>query len=885
MEGKTSFKRLSVFLMIVLLASIGAVAPVHAGLPNMEEIYFTIAYPEATTMSYARAGYLDTVLGMIDPSNVRELSAGAEGIVLKPNGPGTYTQWTPVGDSPNWKCVDEGIVPDGDTTYVKSMTDGSVDSYALEDTTKIGTIRSVTVLFYAKFINMSETTNRADQVQVLLKVGDVEGYSSPFTLTKGYPYIGSPLRFSNSTRPDGKEWTWDDINALEVGFKHVVRDAADEVRITSVFVEVDYLPPGVPPPWSISMNPGFHMCYLGINCRQHPPLLGPGEPKITGAPYDWENRGPDFELWPLNESDFRLALHYLIGCKKDEWIATLYEFINVRLDTCVPPANLFYYNRDIPPMKYDPAEAMSLLNSLGWSNATGKWIHTPSGRELRPIYVMSPVEAPPSVALTNFCVEEWNKFFGTTDSTWMGKKYHEGTADEGKYFHNYPISFYTLADLAFCNRDHDIYFLCWGLGRDPDSLYYFFHPDLDYYDGYNSPGLRTPNNELEDMLYALEYWVFPEGTQAEVAINPEHPAYVGMTVDNVNEMKKLCDEIQWWLYYLVPYIPLYSRNYINAFRYGLKGWIESRGYGSHNGWTYLFLRWDEAIYPGRTTYNMHVSGPLNTLHPGWWTSAYEGQVLGVILDGFLTVDPFTHSDVNWAIKSYTYELFKGTTPGGNYCDGSKAVFKIRSGIYWHDGEPFTAEDAKFSWEIIYRFKPRQGSTIWMTFVEANIIDDYTVEVYYNGTGIWLLYDYAGTAMMFPPQIYSKFTDAASFKAFKPWEVKYKDWTGKDPLFSYTFSLTCLIGTGPYVFHEWDVVAGKVHVVAFNNYFAKDFLREDINIDGKVDMKDIIIAIGAFGSTPADPRWMYGRADVNWDYKCDMKDIIMTIGKFGSITLP
>ncbi|MEM2518148.1 MAG: ABC transporter substrate-binding protein [Candidatus Bathyarchaeia archaeon] len=56
---------------------------------------------------------------------------------------------------------------------------------------------------------------------------------------------------------------------------------------------------------------------------------------------------------------------------------------------------------------------------------------------------------------------------------------------------------------------------------------------------------------------------------------------------------------------------------------------------------------------------------------------------------------------------------------------------------------------------------------------------------------------------------------------------------------------------------------------------------DLNLDGKVDMKDIILAIGAFGATPGDPRWKFGFADVNLDGKVDMKDIILVISKFGS----
>src|SRR3972149_9522234 len=47
--------------------------------------------------------------------------------------------------------------------------------------------------------------------------------------------------------------------------------------------------------WSISASRGFHMCYLGINCR--PYTVGPyaGQPSSGGstAPYNWpDNGGP-----------------------------------------------------------------------------------------------------------------------------------------------------------------------------------------------------------------------------------------------------------------------------------------------------------------------------------------------------------------------------------------------------------------------------------------------------------------------------------------------------------------------------------------------------------------------------------------------------------------
>lgn len=865
--------------MAVLLIPTALVFPVNAAdtnidlFPRIEDLYITIVYPEATAMSYARAGYLDTMTGMISPDNVEELAAGAVGQVLRPNAAGTNTQWTAVGAATNWDCVNDELF-DGDTTHVYSTVDAKVDTYNLPNPGLSGTIKSVTVLAYGKYLNTTanDLSAERDGIQFVLKQGSIYNYSTTKTMLLTYPLVGNPAIHQWKTDPsDGLDWTWTDIDNLEVGVKHIARGVgADKVFVTMLWVEIAYLPVGVYP-WSVSMNPGFHMCYVGINCRSYPPDLTPETP-VPGAPYG--ARGPSFSLWPLNESDFRMALNFLIGCQKSTWIATLYRFINVRLDTCIPPANVFYYNTAIPPVDYNPTEAMNLLTGIGFSNATGKWIHATRG-EMRPLYMLSPVTAPPTVALAGYVVQAWNNFFGNQETTGVFG---------GNYFQNFPIDPNLESELAWINRDFDFYLLCWGLGRDPDSLYFFFHPDLDYYDGYNSPGLTTPNREFEDMLYALEYWVFPDDTVAEVATDPLHPAYVGMVINNVTEMKILVDEIQWWLYYLVPYIPMYSRNYIQAYRYGLKNWIESTGYGSNNGWTTGFIYWTDLT---KTSYNFHDGGNVYDLHPAQYKWVYEAEIIGRVLDGLMAIDPYTHADKMWMAKSYEYGVFTGTTPGGYDCDGSKVRFNLRSGMLWHDGQTANAYDVKFCWDALVEHKPRQGSTIWLTMVEAVVVDSLTIDAYINATGIWVVYDYAGTAFMLPPQIYGAFTgNTAGFKAFRPWEVAYpgaQNWTGNP----YPW-LTSLIGTGPYVFKEWDVVAGKAHLVAFrgeSGYFAKNMLREDINLDGVIDVFDAVILADSAGATPGHPRWQYGRADITADYIVDVFDAVRLAGKAGAITLP
>jgi hypothetical protein len=54
---------------------------------------------------------------------------------------------------------------------------------------------------------------------------------------------------------------------------------------------------------------------------------------------------------------------------------------------------------------------------------------------------------------------------------------------------------------------------------------------------------------------------------------------------------------------------------------------------------------------------------------------------------------------------------------------------------------------------------------------------------------------------------------------------------------------------------------------------------DINMDGKVDMKDISIICKAFGSLPNHPRWN-PIADENEDNKIDIADIALTCRNFG-----
>jgi Ca2+-binding EF-hand superfamily protein len=58
-----------------------------------------------------------------------------------------------------------------------------------------------------------------------------------------------------------------------------------------------------------------------------------------------------------------------------------------------------------------------------------------------------------------------------------------------------------------------------------------------------------------------------------------------------------------------------------------------------------------------------------------------------------------------------------------------------------------------------------------------------------------------------------------------------------------------------------------------------YLIVDLNTDGKIDMRDVVVAASAVGSYPGHPRWN-PVADINKDGKVDLRDIFLIAKNFG-----
>lgn len=121
------------------------------------------------------------------------------------------------------------------------------------------------------------------------------------------------------------------------------------------------------------------------------------------------------------------------------------------------------------------------------------------------------------------------------------------------------------------------------------------------------------------------------------------------------------------------------------------------------------------------------------------------------------------------------------------------VWKLKQGVKWHDGQPFTAEDCVFNWQ--YASDPQTAATTIGTYKDINVskVDDYTVKIEFKeATPFWADAFVSARGMIIPKHLFEQYKGASSREAPN--------------------NLTP-VGTGPYLFVDFkpgDLVRGKIN---------------------------------------------------------------------------
>ncbi|MGQ4809151.1 hypothetical protein NKDENANG_02553 [Candidatus Entotheonellaceae bacterium PAL068K] len=133
--------------------------------------------------------------------------------------------------------------------------------------------------------------------------------------------------------------------------------------------------------------------------------------------------------------------------------------------------------------------------------------------------------------------------------------------------------------------------------------------------------------------------------------------------------------------------------------------------------------------------------------------------------------------------------------GGLSKDGTTVTWRLKKGVRWHDGKPFTADDVVFTWE--FAADPATGAVTHRTYKtvkRVEKIDDHTVQVVFpEPTAYWFDAFVSGRGQIIPKHLFKSYTGQNSRNA--PYNHKP-------------------VGTGPYKIVEFkpgDVVRYTINM--------------------------------------------------------------------------
>jgi peptide/nickel transport system substrate-binding protein len=131
--------------------------------------------------------------------------------------------------------------------------------------------------------------------------------------------------------------------------------------------------------------------------------------------------------------------------------------------------------------------------------------------------------------------------------------------------------------------------------------------------------------------------------------------------------------------------------------------------------------------------------------------------------------------------------------GGLSADGKSVTWKLKKGVTWHDGQPFTADDCVFTWE--YAKDPATAAVTTGVYKDVTVtkVDSHTIRVTFpKPTPFWATAFVAAEGMIIPKHVFAPYIGAKSREA--PANLKP-------------------VGTGPYKFVDFkpgDMVRGEIN---------------------------------------------------------------------------
>jgi len=159
----------------------------------------------------------------------------------------------------------------------------------------------------------------------------------------------------------------------------------------------------------------------------------------------------------------------------------------------------------------------------------------------------------------------------------------------------------------------------------------------------------------------------------------------------------------------------------------------------------------------------------------------------------LFYEPLAGWDAEGNLRPILAETVPGREDGTLAADGMSVTWKLKKGVKWHDGQPFTADDVVFTWE--YSRNPATATLTSGSYKDVTVekVDQHTVMVKFRApTPFWADTFVSAAGCIIPKHLFADFTGERSRDA--PTNLKP-------------------VGTGPYKFKDFkpgDLVTGVIN---------------------------------------------------------------------------
>ena len=179
-------------------------------------------------------------------------------------------------------------------------------------------------------------------------------------------------------------------------------------------------------------------------------------------------------------------------------------------------------------------------------------------------------------------------------------------------------------------------------------------------------------------------------------------------------------------------------------------------------------------------------GPVH-LNPQWATGTKEQEGSRIFYEPLAAWDPEGN-----LLPVLAAEL-PSRDNGGLAADGKSVVWKLKKGVTWHDGKPFTADDVVFNWEFCR--DPATSSSLISVYRDIKVekLDSHAVRVTFQKPTPFWAEPFVGTSgMLLPKHLFAPYIGAKSREA--PNNLRP-------------------VGTGPYRFVDFkpgDMVRGEAY---------------------------------------------------------------------------